>query len=184
MDKITPNSTQVPNILIDFLFPNIPDAEMKCLLYICRRTFGFRRSSDRISYSQFINGIKTREGRILDLGTGLSRQSVNIALRSLGFSGAIKVNKQGKTNLYAINLEMDVKSVVSKIDQSRKLTKKEQISRPKQGKLFDLQKKGKKEKIDFSNQEGGKIGDNSRKSDNVKALAKMRAELIKKKIIH
>lgn len=180
MDKITPNSTQVPNILIDFLFPNIPDAEMKCLLYICRRTFGFRRSSDRISYSQFINGIKTREGRVLDLGTGLSRQSVNIALRSLDFSGAIKVNKQGRTNLYAINLEMDVKSVVSKIDQSRKLTKKDQISRPKQGKLFDLQKKGKKEKIDFSNQEGGQKGDNFNPERRQKVLADMRKSLSKR----
>ena len=53
------------------------------LLYIIRRTFGFKKESDNISLRQICNGIKTREGEILDKGTGLSLSTVQIALKGL-----------------------------------------------------------------------------------------------------
>ncbi len=37
-----------------------------------RRTFGFKKDSDHIALSQLLNGIATRDGRILDRGVGLS----------------------------------------------------------------------------------------------------------------
>ena len=58
-------------------------AELKVLLYIIRRTFGFKKDSDNISLSQICHGIKTREGEVLDNGTGLSLSTVQIALKGL-----------------------------------------------------------------------------------------------------
>ena len=58
-----PNSTQTPNIVYDFLISRLPGAEARCILYICRRTYGFHKKIDRISFSQFLNGIKSRDGK-------------------------------------------------------------------------------------------------------------------------
>ena len=71
-----PNGTIVPDALFDILMPELTEAELKVLLYVVRRTFGFKKDSDSISASQMINGIKTRDGRVLDKGTGLSKGSV------------------------------------------------------------------------------------------------------------
>ena len=81
--KLIPNSTQIPNVILDFLIPQLPGAEGKCLLYISRRTYGFHKEEDRISFTQFINGIKSKDGRQLDYGTGMARASVNEALKNL-----------------------------------------------------------------------------------------------------
>ena len=145
MDKrLIPNSTQIPNIILDLLVPLIPEAEGKCIMYICRRTFGFHKEEDRISFSQFIKGIKDKNGKILDRGTGLVRDSVNTAIKNLLKAEAISVSRTTKGNIYRINLDMDVDEVVRKIDQSRKQTKISLKNRPKQVRLLDLQKKGNK----------------------------------------
>ena len=53
------------------------------LLYIVRRTFGFnKKQSDNIPLAQICHGI-TREGRVLDHGTGLSKSTVQLALKEL-----------------------------------------------------------------------------------------------------
>ena len=145
--KLIPNTTQIPNIILDLLLPSLPIAEAMCLLYICRRTYGFHKDEDRISFTQFISGIKSRDGKVLDKGTGLVRQSVASALKTLAFSGAIFVEKNSKGNIYRINLEMDIEQVVQKIDQLRKQTAIGLKNRPKQVKLLDLQKKGKEREI-------------------------------------
>ncbi len=142
MSQFIPNSTQIPNIILDFLLPNLPEAEGKCLLYICRRTFGFQKESDRISFSQFENGIK-KEDKILDMGTGLSRPTISGALANLGEAQAIFSRKSSKGNLYKINLEMNAEQVVKKINQLRILTKSGKKSKPKQVKLFNSQYTGK-----------------------------------------
>jgi len=144
--NLIPNSTQLPNILLDKVVPLIPEAEARCLIYICRRTFGFHKESDRISFSQFIQGIKDRRGNVLDYGTGLSRQSVAQGLRSLVAAELIFVTKNSRGNFYRINLTIDVDKVVKLIDQSRKLTKSVLANRPKQVYLLDTQNLGKKEK--------------------------------------
>ena len=154
--SIIPNSTQIPNILTDGLLPRLSEAEMKCLLYICRRTFGFHRDEDRISLSQFVDGQKAgpekkyacpvyeRNGeKYLDFGAGLSRQSAVIGLRNLEQAEAIQVRRTSVGNTYKINLEMDIEKVVNLIDQSRKLTRSGLKNRPKVVHLLDTQKKGK-----------------------------------------
>src|SRR5918999_3198484 len=80
---ISPRYTQVPDELFDALMAYLSGAELKVLLYIIRRTFGFKKDSDNISLRQICNGIKTREGEVLDKGTGLSLSTVQIALKGL-----------------------------------------------------------------------------------------------------
>src|SRR4029077_10040645 len=78
-----PNYTQVPDQLFDELLADLPGAELKVLLYVMRRTFGFKKDSDNISLSQMLTGIKTRDGRQLDRGVGLSKPTLLKALREL-----------------------------------------------------------------------------------------------------
>ena len=145
--KLIPNSTQIPNDVLDLLLPRLPEAEGKCLLYICRRTFGFHKDEDRISFTQFINGITGKDGKVLDKGTGLARASVNSALKTLAHSKAIFVEKNSKGNIYRINLEMDIEQVVQNLDQFRKQTAFGIKNRPKQGHFLNLQKKEKQREI-------------------------------------
>src|ERR671915_1176111 len=79
----SPNYTPVPDELFDEQLPDLSGSELKVLLYIIRRTFGFKKDSDNISLRQICHGIKTREGEILDKGTGLSLSTVQIALKGL-----------------------------------------------------------------------------------------------------
>ena len=79
----SPNYTMVPDDLFDDLMAGLSGAELKVLLYIIRRTFGFKKHSDDISLNQICQGIKARNGRLLDRGTGLSRSTVKVALQAL-----------------------------------------------------------------------------------------------------
>ena len=84
-----PNYTMVPDELFDELLSDLSGSELKVLLYIIRRTFGFKKDSDNISLSQMMHGIKTRDGRVLDRGVGLTKKTVLGALRSLEDSNII-----------------------------------------------------------------------------------------------
>jgi hypothetical protein len=89
-----PTTTPVPDELFDELAPRLTEAELRVLLYIVRRTFGFKRQSDRISLGQMAEGITTSDGRILDHGTGMSRRGVVKGCAGLVAKGIIVVEKQ------------------------------------------------------------------------------------------
>ena len=78
-----PNYTVVPDELFDVLLPHLSGSEIKVLLYLIRRTFGFKKQSDDISLNQICTGITTKENRVLDSGTGLSQSTVQVALKGL-----------------------------------------------------------------------------------------------------
>src|SRR5437762_152852 len=78
-----PTTTPVPDELFDEWLAVLSGGELKCLLYIVRRTLGFKKDADAISLSQMVHGITTRDGRVLDSGTGLNRSTVVEALASL-----------------------------------------------------------------------------------------------------
>ena len=61
-----PNYTPVPDELFDEQLPDLSGAELKVLLYIIRRTFGFKKESDNISLNQMLHGITTKEDVVLD----------------------------------------------------------------------------------------------------------------------
>jgi hypothetical protein len=105
-----PNTTQIPNEVFDTLMPHLSGGELKVLLYICRRTFGFRKDRDSISLNQISKGITTKAGRVLDSGTGLSKRQVQRALRVLEGRKVIlverKVDETGlnEVNTYRLNV--------------------------------------------------------------------------------
>ncbi|MDP9356519.1 MAG: replication protein, partial [Chloroflexota bacterium] len=72
----------------------LTDAELRVLLYIVRRTFGFKRERDAISLSQMVSGITTREGQVLDRGTGLSKATVARGLAGLRAKGVILTERR------------------------------------------------------------------------------------------
>lgn len=104
-----PNYTPVPDELFDRLLPVLSGAELRVLLYIIRRTFGFKKDRDAISFNQFIRGISAREGRVLDRGCGIrDRTTLSKALRGLEDKKIIVVCRRAdargdnETTLYAL----------------------------------------------------------------------------------
>lgn len=89
-----PYYTQVPDEVFDQFLPDLSGAELKVLLYICRRTLGFKKDSDNISLAQIVGGIKKRDGSTLDRGTGLAKSTVLPALRRLKALGLIETEQR------------------------------------------------------------------------------------------
>jgi len=89
----SPNGTIVPDDIFDVLLHVCTGAEFKVLAYIVRRTFGFKKDSDTISLKQMVEGITTRDGKVLDHGTGLSKSTVAVAIKGLVEKGIIEVER-------------------------------------------------------------------------------------------
>lgn len=51
-----PNTTPVPDVYFDVLFPHLGKAALKVLLYLTRRIFGFKREADTVSLSRSVLG--------------------------------------------------------------------------------------------------------------------------------
>jgi len=72
--------------------------EQKCLDYILRHTWGFKKIADSISISQFIHGITKRDGTAFDRGTGIKNEkTVRKALKNLVKKGFIE--RQDRSNI-------------------------------------------------------------------------------------
>jgi phage replication O-like protein O len=135
MSKFKPNFTQIPNEILDNLLDELSGAEFKILMYICRRTYGFHKESDEIAYSQIASGVGKK-----DRGTGLSRETISVATKSLEERGILIVDRTGGTNNYEINLKH---KVVRKSDQLEDAAS--QKTRPEVVRKSDIQKKGNKD---------------------------------------
>jgi len=84
------STTATPDWVFDDVAPELTEAPLKALLYIVRRTSGFRKLADAISLSQFQHGITTRDGRQLDKGAGIKNRTVLLrALDELEARGII-----------------------------------------------------------------------------------------------
>jgi hypothetical protein len=107
----TPRYTQIPDELFDRWLHVLTGAELKVLLYIMRRTFGFKKDDDDISISQLSKGIVKRDGTRLDYGTGLNKSTVVTAIQSLEARGMIVAERRSsqEKGLLATNycLRMD-----------------------------------------------------------------------------
>ncbi len=90
----SPTTTPLPDEIYDEWAPLLGEAELKVLLYIVRRTLGFRKEADAISLTQFCEGIVRRDGHVLDRGCGIrSRPNVVRALKHLEAKGLIRASK-------------------------------------------------------------------------------------------
>ena len=98
--KLKPNFTQIPNVFFDEWLGDLGKGELKVLLYVMRRTYGFQKNKDRISLSQLQTGIKN-----LDQGTKLGRMTLMRAITNLEEIGMLKVDRENMTNMYSLNLD-------------------------------------------------------------------------------
>lgn len=88
-------------------------SEQKVLDYILRHTWGYGKTSDRISLTQFIQGIFNKTtGEWVDKGTGIKNRDVIIKaigkLEKLGFIKTIR--REGKTTEFALVKKEEKKS--------------------------------------------------------------------------
>lgn len=88
-----PAYTPVPDILFDELVSELSESELKVLLYIMRRTFGFKKNADDISIKQMAEGIVTKDGRRLDRGAGISQSSAIRGVKGLVEKGIVVVSR-------------------------------------------------------------------------------------------
>ena len=81
-----PNYTQIPNEVFDVWMHRLTPAEFKVLLCICRKTFGFHKSEDKISFNQLASI------------TGLHKRGIQNNIKSLIEHGLIiKINSKTKS---------------------------------------------------------------------------------------
>jgi hypothetical protein len=96
MDKIIPNTTQVPNVILDAWLPRLKDVELRVLLIITRQTLGWvedyetgrRKEKDWISRGQLM------------YKTGRGHTAITIAVEKLVQSGIVEAY-DGSGNLLA-----------------------------------------------------------------------------------
>ena len=65
-----PNSTQVPDVILDRWMAALGGAEFKVLMYVARRTYGFGKDSDRISLNQLAAASAAGTGAAWTAGRG------------------------------------------------------------------------------------------------------------------
>lgn len=91
--RFIPNSFMIPNSVVDELMAEMSGVELKCYLFVIRKTKGWNKEFDAISLTQFIKF------------TGAGKTAVVDALKNLVELGLL-VKKTGvrNTSVYAINL--------------------------------------------------------------------------------
>ncbi len=89
-----PLYTQTPDVFFDWVAPFLPEIELRVLLYLIRRTLGFKKQGDQITIEQIAGGIITREGVRLDWGAQIGERSVQRALAGLEAKSLIERHKQ------------------------------------------------------------------------------------------
>ncbi len=85
MRIVAPNHTQTPNDLFDHWLPLLGEGELKVLLVIIRKTFGWHKIRDNISLSQ------------LEKLTGLTKTNILAAVRSLVSKGLVLKEVHGNS---------------------------------------------------------------------------------------
>jgi len=88
-----PNYTQIPNEFLDNIMPTLSGAENVVFLVIMRKTFGWHKKKDKISYSQI------REGSGISSNT-----TIQTALKKLQEKGLIFIVKEKKGISYEVNI--------------------------------------------------------------------------------
>jgi hypothetical protein len=103
--ELIPNSFQTPNFLVDKLLCHLSGPQAKVLMVLCRKTFGWNKREDVISFGQF-----------RDIA-GVSRSSAVDALRVLVNSGLVTKAARGTLEMssWSLNLNADPESVLERL---------------------------------------------------------------------
>lgn len=107
---LLPNSTQIPNVLLDLVMPRVDAATWRTICAICRFTFGWQRREDVISLGQ------------LARATGGSRYWTSCTVQRLEAAGLVRRRRTLRGRLpavcYSLNLDCDPAQLVHSLDQS------------------------------------------------------------------
>lgn len=122
-----PNYTQTPNDLFDTHMREMGEAELRVTLAVIRKTMGFHKDRDAISYSQ-----------IMEM-TGLSRTSTQAGIQAAIEHGFIEIVGHGKRGVNVFGL-------VVNIDQSTSTTSTSSVTLPVTSSVTLLTKETDKEK--------------------------------------
>jgi len=114
------NWSKLPHILFDYI-SQMTGAELKIVLYILRHTWGFSEFGQpkRITLDEFCNGRKRADGSRMDIGTGLSPNSIKTGIRAAiahGFLLQIPDNHDAARHSYEYQLNMIAGDESSKVD--------------------------------------------------------------------
>ena len=93
-----PNYTQIPNEFIEAM-SIYSDVEFRVLMVICRKTFGFHKAQDRISFSQ------------LEKITGCSRSALQKAIKRLIEIGDVAKARTAQGNVYELVISEGARNV-------------------------------------------------------------------------
>lgn len=139
------NFTVFSNYVLDVIMPELKPTHWKVLCFIIRKTIGWQKANDILSYSQIMQG------------TGISgRATVNSALKELielNYISVIETNN-GEANGYKLNTGYNIDLTSSKFELVRGGTSSNFELGPVQN--LNPQKKGKKLK-DISSSEGPSV---------------------------
>lgn len=98
--------TQLPNVICDALLQELTGSEFKVLVYLFRKTFGYHKTEDTISESQFLRGTKNKKEEQVDYGAGVTESTLKNCLRKLASKGYILVTRHNnKPATYTIAIE-------------------------------------------------------------------------------
>lgn len=84
--------TETPNVVFE-LVPHLSGAQIKVLMFVCRKTYGYHEETARIGYNEFIEA------------TGLSRFSVNEAITWLVDAGILERETKGNSFVYSLSID-------------------------------------------------------------------------------
>ena len=94
-----------PSLIAEEWLTQLSRPELVCLIYICRRTWGFRKEWDAISWDQFVSGVVDRSGKHVDCGTGLSLSTARRTISLLESRGLIEVDHRNtRANLFRLTI--------------------------------------------------------------------------------
>jgi len=121
-----PNTTQVPNYVLDVMMSCLSGAEFKVLMFFIRQTYGFMKYNHKVSYSltQISMGMKkATTGEYIFHGTGVSTRQIQTAIDNLNKSYELISVEYGdfvkaKSTRYKLNLDANMaKNILTITDE-------------------------------------------------------------------
>lgn len=80
-----PNYFQCPNVIIDEYLSLLSGAELKCFLFVVRKTKGWHKEADSISVTQFCTSTGLSNRAVIDATNSLFRKG--FVYKDTGFMG-------------------------------------------------------------------------------------------------
>lgn len=93
-----PNTTQIPNVILDYWINKLDELEFKILLFICRKTLGWRKRKDKIAICQICEAMGKSDRPVRRALSRLIKfQLVNRVMNKTGYG-------DNAPNSYEINM--------------------------------------------------------------------------------